>query len=142
MILREAMVEDIETMMAIRLAVQENRLSDPTKVTWQMYQDYLQLKGRGWVCEVNGFMAGFVYVDKTDDSIWALFVLPEYEGIGVGKQLLKLATDWLFARGARQIRLATEPQTRADRFYQSQGWQRGPMLESDEVRYTLHKPGD
>jgi len=41
---------DIPAMSRIRLAVTENMLSDPGKVTLQMYHDYLQQLGRGWVC--------------------------------------------------------------------------------------------
>jgi len=67
-------------MSAIRLAVTENRLNDPSRVTVQMYHDYLERRGKSWVCEIDGTMAGFAAADHTDGSVWALFIHPEHEG--------------------------------------------------------------
>ena len=80
---RIACAGDIPAMSAIRLAVQENRLSDPTRITAQMYADYLDLLGRGWVCERDGAITGFAYADRAGGSIWALFVDPAHEGAGI-----------------------------------------------------------
>lgn len=44
---RPATVADIPAMSRIRLAVTENVLSDPSRVTEQMYRDYLEPLGRG-----------------------------------------------------------------------------------------------
>ena len=40
-IFRQACLEDIPAMSKIRLAVTENALSDPSRITQQMYEDYL-----------------------------------------------------------------------------------------------------
>jgi GNAT superfamily N-acetyltransferase len=101
-----------------------------------MCEDYLDKLGRGWVCEIDGRVVGFSYAAKADYSIWALFVLPEFEGRGIGKQLLKLAVDWLFDIGAERVSLSTEANTRADRFYLAQGWRRGEMKDEVEVKFT------
>ena len=124
-------------MSAIRLAVTENRLSDPARVTLAMYHDYLERLGRSWVCEADGVMAGFGAADKTDASIWALFVSAQYEGQGIGKRLLALMVDYLFALGHRQVVLCTGADTRADTFYTAQGWERGKMKNDVEVHYSL-----
>lgn len=139
-IFRRATSADIREMMEIRLAVKENTLSDPSIITYQMCQDYLEQLGRGWCCEVDGKILGFSYAAKADASIWALFVRPEYEGQGVGAPLLKLATEWLFSLGNPQVKLGTTANTRADRFYLAQGWQRGGMKNAVEVIYTLEAP--
>ncbi|HEX7983205.1 MAG TPA: GNAT family N-acetyltransferase, partial [Duganella sp.] len=94
-------------MSTIRLSVKENVLSDPSRVTEQMYRDYLDLLGRGWVVEVDGKVVGFSYADKTDASIWALFVAQDYEGRGIAKRLLNAAVDWLFALGHDSVHLST-----------------------------------
>ncbi len=86
-------------MTRIRLAVTENVLRDPTRITPQMYADFLEKDGRGWVALVDGEIVAFSYANKIDGSIWALFVDPRYEGQGLGKQLLSLATAWLFSLG-------------------------------------------
>lgn len=137
---REATQADIPAMSAIRLSVTENRLSDPARVTLQMYEDYLERLGKSWVCEVDGVIAGFASADKVDGSIWALFVSPEHEGEGIGKRLLALMADYLFTQGHDKIDLSTSADTRADTFYASQGWERGKMKNDVEVNYSLARP--
>lgn len=139
MTIRLATVDDIPVIMQIRFSVRENVLSDPAKVTAAMCIDYLDRLGRGWVCEQAGKIIGFSYAARADGSIWALFVLPEHEGQGAGKQLLKAATDWLFHEGHSQVVLSTTINTRADRFYATQGWQRGAMKDDVEVFYRLNR---
>ncbi len=136
---RMATLVDIPRMMEIRLAVKENVLSNPARVPYQMYVDYLELLGRGWVCEREGEIIAFSYAAKEDASIWALFVRPDCEGLGAGKALLALAVEWLFSLGNETVTLGTSANTRADRFYQRQGWARGEMKDAVEVYYTLSR---
>jgi len=140
-VFREANVEDIPTLSEIRLSVTENVLSDPRKVTPEMYVAYLCVSGKGWLCEVDGEVVGFSVASLRDASIWALFVKPEYEGRGIGTRLLKLATGWLFNMGASSISLSTDANSRADRVYESQGWKRGEIKPDGEVDYRLDKSG-
>ena len=126
-------------MSRIRLAVRENVLSNPARITEAMYRDYLDALGRGWVAEQDGAVIGFSYADSTDSSIWALFVDPAREGRGAGKRLLRLAVDWLFEIGHPEVRLGTQAHTRADRFYAAQGWTREDMKDEIEVWYRLRR---
>lgn len=135
---RRAVDADVTTMLRIRHRVRENRLSDPTSVTPAMCRDYLDRLGRAWVAEQDGQIIGFSYADRTG-SIWALFVDPAHEGLGAGKRLLRLAADWLFEIGHDELRLGTEANTRADRFYAAQGWTRGEMKDDVEVWYRLRR---
>lgn len=127
-------------MSRIRLSVTENVLSDPRRVTLQMYEDYLDAAGRGWVAEIDGTVAAFCYAARNDASIWALFVDPAHEGRGLARTLLQLAVDWLFALGHAQVKLDTTAGTRADRFYAKQGWER-QTDGGTTVIYTLRKAG-
>lgn len=136
---RRAVAADIPDIMRIRLAVRENTLSDPALVTPAMCEDYLDTLGRGWVCEDDGVIVGFSYAARRDASIWALFVLPEHEGRGIGKRLLQLAVDWLFSLGHDEVVLGTSVDTRADRFYAAQGWTRGEMKDEVEVLFRLRR---
>jgi len=136
---RRAVEADVPALIRIRLAVRENRLSNPARVTPAMCIDYLDKLGRGWVAELDGEIIGFSYADRTDASIWALFVDPAHEGRGAGKQLLRLAADWLFEIGHDEVRLGTQANTRADRFYAAQGWTRGDMKDEVEVWFTLRR---
>lgn len=138
LVLRRACSADIPAMSAIRLSVTENVLSDPGRVTLQMYEDYLDRDGRGWVAEIDGEIAGFSYADRHGASIWALFISPRYEGRGLGKGLLDLAVTWLFGQGHERITLGTTPGTRAERFYAAQGWTRMPG-NGREVEFVLEK---
>ena len=139
---RRATVADIPEMRRIRLAVKENTLSNPARITEAMYRDYLDALGRGWVAldgEQDGAIIGFSYAARADSSIWALFVDPECEARGAGKQLLRLAAAWLFEIGNPEVRLGTEAHTRADRFYAAQGWTRCEMKDDVEVWYRLRR---
>lgn len=106
-----------------------------------MYEDFLERDGRGWVAQVDGVTVAFCYANRIDGSIWALFVDPAHEGQGLAKQLLTLATAWLFEQGFAEITLSTGAGTRADRFYTRQGWDRQSCVD-DEVSYCLRfRPG-
>jgi PhzF family phenazine biosynthesis protein len=133
---RQANSKDIPAMSRIRLDVTENVLSDPRRVTQEMYEDFLERSGRGWVAENKGEIVAFCYADKDQASIWALFVCPGHEGQGLGKALLKLAVDWLFDIGHDRVHLTTGANTRADRFYAAQGWLRVP-LSASEIAYSM-----
>jgi GNAT superfamily N-acetyltransferase len=73
--------------------------------------------------------AGFVCVERQPDSPWGvlldnLHALPAYQGIGVGKKLMRAALDWARARGESQIYLyVLEGNAAAIAFYERQGWQ-------------------
>lgn len=139
--IRQANSIDIPEMSRIRLLVTENVLSDPRRVTEEMYEDFLERSGRGWVAESAGEIVAFCYADKINASIWALFVRPGHEGRGLGKSLLGQAVNWLFEIGHDCVCLSTSANTRADRFYAAQGWLRQPVSAS-EIAYSirLEKP--
>lgn len=134
---RRATRSDVPDILRIRAAVRENVLADPSKVTPEMCERYLEELGRGWVCEVGGRVVGFAYADRERSSIWGLFVEPEVEGRGIGRELLRLATDWLFGLGRDAVTLSTEPGTRAEAFYRALGWEHQGVTDDGEVRLSL-----
>jgi GNAT superfamily N-acetyltransferase len=138
-VFREAAFDDIPRMTRIRLAVTENILRDPARITPQMYADFLEKDGRGWVALVDGEIVGFSYANRIDGSIWALFVDPRFEGQGLGKQLLSLATDWLLSLGFTRVTLSTGTHTRAAQFYTRLGWQLASSGAGDSV-FVLEGP--
>ena len=137
-VFREAAYSDIPHMTRIRLAVTENVLRDPTRITSQMYADFLKKDGRGWVALVDGEIVAFSYANKIDGSIWALFVDPRFEGQGLGKQLLSLTTAWLFSLGFTQVTLSTGTHTKAARFYTRLGWRLASSSAGDSVFVLDH----
>ena len=138
-VFREATVEDIPALSEVRLSVRENVLSDPLKATDESYAAYLTGSGKGWLCVADGRVVGFSVASRSDAFIWALFVKPGYEGRGIGTRLLELATGWLFDMGASSISLSTDANTRADRMYESLGWERDEVGADGEVRYRLDR---
>jgi len=132
--LRLATVADIEAMHAIRLAVTENRLGDPGRVTTEKYQAMLGERGKGWVFEDDaGVIVGFAIADALSRSLWALFVHPGHERRGVGRALHEAMVTWLFTIDDKPIWLTTEPHTRAARFYAAAGWLPQPSPVAGEL---------
>ena len=84
MLFREATKEDIKQIQVVRHSVKENVLSDPSIVTDEDCADYINIRGKGWVCEDDKTIVGFSIADLKDHNIWALFVKPEYEHKGIG----------------------------------------------------------
>ncbi len=122
----------------IRMAVRENRLADPLAVQPDHYVPMLATRGRGWVAEHDGAIAGFAIADRARSSIWALFVDPDREGAGHGRALHRRMMDWLFAQGVATAWLTTDPGTRAERLYRAAGWSPAG-LERGEDRYELNR---
>lgn len=139
MLIRQATSNDIPSIFDVRLSVRENILSDPKKITTEICEDFLNRRGKGWVVEIDENIAGFSIASLEDASIWALFVRPGFEGRGIGKELLGIAVEWLFANGVSEVHLTTDPGTRADSFYSKQGWSRGDTTADGEVRFSIRR---
>ena len=128
--LRAARPEDWPEVSALRLSVTENRLSDPSRVTQTMYDDYVTVRGRGWVAEDASGILGFSVGDRSG-SVWALFVRPGCEGRGVGQALMRACVDWMAALGLEEAELETGAGTRAERFYRRFGWREVARTATD-----------
>lgn len=137
MTLRVATLADIPSMHVVRLAVRENRLSDPGRITYQHTREMLERRGRGWVHEVDGAVAGFAVADHSRRNIWALFVAPGFEGRGIGKALHDVMLDWLFEQADDPVWLTTEPGSRAEGLYRAAGWRCTGPVEGGELRFEL-----
>jgi len=55
--------------MEVRMSVKENVLSNPALVTYKDYVEYLFVRGKGWVCEINNIITGFAIADLQDHNI-------------------------------------------------------------------------
>lgn len=137
MIFREAVINDIEQMHEVRMAVKENVLSNPGLVTMADYVKFLSTDGKGWVCESNGVILGFSIVDIRDHNIWALFIKPGSEKQGIGRRLHGLMLDWYFQNYTEDLWLGTEPGTRAEIFYARAGWSKTGTRSNGETRFGI-----
>ncbi len=120
--IRKAARADLPRIFEIRAAVKENRLRDPSRVTVEMCEWFID-HAAFWLWEENGVVCGFSAGDPRDGTIFALFIDPAYEGRGIGQVLLPLACKTLREAGHRAARLDTAAGTRAEKFYREGGWE-------------------
>ncbi|MCS3429790.1 GNAT family N-acetyltransferase [Klebsiella sp. BIGb0407] len=142
-LIRPALTTDIQAIFSIRTAVKENHLSleqlTEMGITPEVILEMLALPDCIWVAEINEITAGFAIADLEEGAIFALFVLPEYEGLGLGKQLMNHAEAALFQQYA-QIWLETDSESRAAAFYQRRGWEAVEQLAGTDKRYQKKRP--
>ena len=136
-IFREASVDDIDNYMLVRMAVKENVLNNPALVPREDNIAYLTQHGKGWVCEIEKNIVGFSIVGLVQRNVWALFVMPGYEGKGIGTKLHDLMINWYFSQTKEKIWLGTEQKTRAETFYKKRGWKEVGIHGSDETKFEM-----
>jgi GNAT superfamily N-acetyltransferase len=134
--IREVIPNDIPTLARLRISVRENVLSNPDLITQADYTEFLFKRGKGWVCEVNGEVVGFSIVDLVDKNVWALFLDPDYEKRGIGRQLHDKMLDWYFSKTNDTLWLGTDPGTRAEGFYRKAGWENAGM-HGKETKFEM-----
>lgn len=138
--IREAKIEDIPQIQIVRNAVKENVLSNPDLVTNEDCVEFLTIRGKGWVCELNGQIVGFSIVDLKDNNIWALFIDPDFEKQGIGRKLHDVMLDWYFDQTKETVWLGTSPKTRAETFYRMSGWKETGIHGKGEVKFEMTYP--
>jgi GNAT superfamily N-acetyltransferase len=134
--LREAITTDIPAIFRVRYAVVENTLLlgaiDDCEVQLQIEQS-----GRGWVVESEGSVVAFAIGNASNGNLWALFVLPDYEGLGYGTLLHNATVQWLWSRRLEVLWLTTGERTRARAFYETLGWRCMGLAAHGQVRMEL-----
>ena len=137
MIFREATSRDILQIQIVRNSVQENTLSDPNLVTNADCEAFINIRGKGWVCEIDNYIVGFAIADLKENNIWALFIKPEFEGKGIARQLHKIMLDWYFCQTKTTVWLGTEFNTRAEKFYKIAGWIEVGLHGTNETKFEM-----
>lgn len=137
MMLREARVGDIPQIQIVRNTVKENALSNPDLVTDQDCEDFITQRGKGWICEMEHQVVGFSIVDLVDHNVWALFVHPDFDKRGIGKQLHDIMLDWYFNQTQQSVWLGTAPGTRAEAFYRRAGWKEIGLHGKGEIKFEM-----
>ena len=78
-----------------------------------------------FVAEVEGAAAGYVALDQRESAVRVdqLFISPEHEAEGVGRQLIEFAEGYAIWRGARSLQVVVAADDeRALRFYRGRGF--------------------
>lgn len=137
MTIRPATLHDIPQIQVVRNAVTENTLSDPGLVTDQDCAEFITDRGKGWVCEIDHQIVGFAIVDLRENNIWALFLDPNFEKKGIGRQLHQTMLDWYFSQTQKTVWLGTAFNTRAEQFYRKAGWTEVGMHGTKEIKFEM-----
>ncbi|RYD79543.1 MAG: GNAT family N-acetyltransferase, partial [Sphingobacteriales bacterium] len=111
MLYREALTTDISQIQIVRNSVKENMLSNPALVSDADCEEFMTVRGKGWVCIIDNTVVGFAIADLKEDNIWALFIDPAFEAKGIGANLHRLMMDWYFNQGKNHVWLGTSPNT-------------------------------
>ncbi len=94
--------------------------------------------GRGLIASLDGTPVAYSIVEAQEDGALLLdhlFVLPEAQGRGIGKLLLRRAEDAARARGLK--RLVLESDAHAERFYQRHGFETKDARASQSIAGQL-----
>ncbi len=141
--IRDAIDDDIPSIFEVRTSVRENHLSveqlSEMGVTFETIREALRQYPCIWVAEQEGQIVGFSMVDIEDACMFAAFVRPEREGLGIGRQLVERAEAFLFEHHP-SIWLETDGSSRAAGFYERLGWKRSEELGSGDARFEKHQP--
>ncbi|MFH4966543.1 GNAT family N-acetyltransferase [Gaetbulibacter sp. M235] len=137
MTFREANKADIKQIQIVRNSVIENTLSNPELVTDADCLEFITKRGKGWVCEVDNQIVGFSIADLKENNVWALFVHPNYDKQGIGRQLHDLMLNWYFNQTSKNLWLGTEPNTRAETFYRKSGWNEIGTHGKGEIKFEM-----
>lgn len=142
--IRQATVDDIETLFDIRTSVAENHQSRKELaaegVTPEALAELLKADARAWIAEVDGVPAAFSMAKGDEATVFAMFVRPEFGGRGLGRLLMDQAEDFLFARHDLIWLNTSEAQDiRAHGFYRKRGWVAVGTAARHNIRYEKRR---
>jgi ribosomal protein S18 acetylase RimI-like enzyme len=109
---REIREHDVVSLFAVRVATRENRLSREQlaglSINEKTVLAMLDTTHRGWLCEKDDQVVGFAMGNRENGEMWVIALLPDYEGRGIGAELLTRVEDWLWSEGWAEIWLMTD----------------------------------
>jgi ribosomal protein S18 acetylase RimI-like enzyme len=124
-------------MFDVRTSVIENHLSREEMrqmgITESVVGDMVEKSLCAWVATENNKIIGFSMIFPDEGCLFAAFVLPEYEGKGIGRRLVMLAEQELFQH--HEIAwLETDKNSRAAKFYMQLGWGNETDLNGTDIK--------
>ncbi|MEM7064213.1 MAG: GNAT family N-acetyltransferase [Cyanobacteria bacterium P01_B01_bin.77] len=126
--IRIAQQSDIDRLFEIRTSVIENHQSREEiaelGITPESVGNMLETDCCAWLAELDHQAVGFSIANATEKTILGMFILPAFEGQGIGRALMQAAENWLWSKGIEEIWLVTgnDPNLRAYGFYQHLDW--------------------
>ncbi|HCM9647843.1 TPA: GNAT family N-acetyltransferase [Enterobacter bugandensis] len=102
-------------------------------ITENVVTDMIEKSRCAWVAVDDGKVIGFSMILPDEGCLFAAFVLPEYEGKGVGRSLVELAEQELF-KHHKTAWLETDKNSRAAKFYMQLGWVKKENVSESDIR--------
>jgi len=140
--IRDATPDDVETLFDIRCSVTENHMSREQLARANISNASLERMITGGdyitpVIEVDGRPVAFAMAQVSEGYLFALFVRPGYENIGLGRAALAAAEAGMRARGVGQAWLSTgrDESWRAHGFYRHFGWKHAGFMPDGQAKY-------
>ena len=135
--IRLATTDDVDALFKVRTAVRENALTTSELhergITPASIADTIRSAPCAWVASVEDQVVGFAMVDLDDACLFAAFVLPQYEGCGIGTQLIQICETALFERHPIAW-LETAQTSRAAGLYRHLGWGNETLMGDGDIR--------
>ncbi|WP_417329500.1 GNAT family N-acetyltransferase [Halomonas cupida] len=135
--IRLARPSDVGGIFRVRTSVSENVLTMSEMaemgITEASVTEMIQSAPCAWVACEDTRIVGFSMIDSDEGSLFAAFVLPSYEGKGIGKRLVQAAEEALFSKHALAW-LETAEASRAAGFYRHLGWSNEQDIGEGDIR--------
>lgn len=129
MSIRPITAANIPALFYVRPRTRENALTleelRDLDITPESVANWLEGSTCGWLWETPaGEVVGFYMADRSNAELLVIALLAEYEGRGIGGQLMQHAEDWLARSGCKRAWLTTDvdQSLRAYGFYRHRGW--------------------
>lgn len=140
--IRAAQPSDVDGIFDVRTSVAENHLSREEMqrmgITESVVADMIEHNQCAWVATVNGQVIGFSMILPDEGCLFAAFVLPDYEGRGIGRSLVELAEHELF-KHHETAWLETDKNSRAAQFYMQLGWGNNKNINGTDIRLEKYR---
>ena len=135
--IRLAQPSDVVEIFRVRTSVNENVMTvdelSEMGITEATVTEMMQRAPCAWVACENSQIVGFSMIDPDEGSLFAAFVLPAHEGLGIGRRLVQAAEEVLFSAHALAW-LETAATSRAAGFYRHLGWSDEKDIGKGDIR--------
>ena len=135
--IRAAETGDVGGIFHVRTSVNENVLSRAELaergITQTSIATMIESDPCAWVAAEGDTIVGFSMIDVKEGSLFAAFVLPSHEGLGVGRRLVEAAEEQLFSYH-KVVWMETGKATRAAGFYRRLGWGHDREVGDGDIR--------
>lgn len=140
--IRVATASEVPILGIIRTSVRENHLSLEQMIDYGITPEriarLITTTGRAFIGAIDGEDAGFSIADAEQSCIFGMFVLPDYEGRGLGRALMAEAEGFLYSAGCAEVWLeaGAAPGLRAHGFYPHLGWRDDGTMPDGQLRFV------